>query len=409
MSDTRFACRSCGATHTAPVIDLGTTPLANRLLRDEAMARDEPHYPLATVLCEACGLVQITETVPPSVLFEDYVYFSSVSETTVASARDLATRLARERTLGPGSLVMEAASNDGYLLKHYGALGVPVLGIEPARNVAKVAESAGVPTRVAFFGRDEAARLAAEGRRADVFHANNVLAHVADLNGFVAGIATVLKPSGVASIEAPYVRDLVEKLEFDTIYHEHLCYFSATAVERLFTRHGLALVDAEHLPIHGGSLRYFAARAPAARAPRLEALLADERARRIGQAAYYAAFASRAAALRRSLRDTLAHLKQDGAVIAAYGASAKGTTLLHYCGIGRETLDFVVDRSAVKQGRLTPGTHLPIVAPAMLLERRPDYVLLLTWNFAEEILAQQQAYRDAGGKFIVPVPEVRIV
>jgi SAM-dependent methyltransferase len=409
MSETRFACRSCGATQIAPIIDLGTTPLANRLLTGASAARDEPRYPLNAVLCEACGLVQITETVPPSVLFEEYVYFSSVSDTTVAAARDLATRLARERKLGPDALVMEAASNDGYLLNHYRALGVRVLGIEPARNVAQVAEAAGVPTRVAFFGRDEAARLAAEGQRADVFHANNVLAHVADLNGFVAGIAMVLKPSGLASIEAPYVRDLVEKLEFDTIYHEHLCYFSATAIERLFARHGLALIDAEHLPIHGGSLRYFGAPAPATRTDRLDALLADEGARGIAHASYYAAFATRVAALCQTLRSTLARLKRDGATIAAYGASAKGTTLLHYCGIGGETLDFVVDRSPVKQGCLTPGTHLPIVAPAALLERRPDYVLLLTWNFAEEILAQQQAYRAAGGKFIVPLPEVRIV
>jgi hypothetical protein len=302
---------------------------------------------------------------------------------------------------------MEAASNDGYLLQHYRDRGIPVLGIEPAGNIAKIAERNGVPTRCAFFGRDEAERLASEGLRCDVFHANNVLAHVADLNGFVAGVRIVLKPDGVASIEVPYLGELVDKLEFDTIYHEHLCYFSATALDRLFARHGLLLFDVEHLPIHGGSLRLFVSHAPGQRSRRMKELLAQEE--RLTGPAAYADFEMRALQLRTQLVTLLNKLKASGKKLAAYGASAKGATLLNYCGIGRDLLDFVVDRSTVKQGKLTPGAHLPILPPNELLVRKPDYVLLLTWNFADEILAQQAAYRELGGKFIIPVPEARTV
>lgn len=404
-----FACRSCGGNDFAPVIDLGETPLANNLLRAEDLGRPEPRFRLNTVLCQRCGLVQITEAIPPAVLFTHYVYFSSFSESAVHAAAALADRLIGERGLSPRSLVIEAASNDGYLLRHYAARGVPVLGVEPAANVAAAAVKAHVPTRVAFFGREEALKLAREGQFADVFHANNVLAHVPDLNGFVAGIATILKPGGIASIEAPYVRELVDKLEFDTIYHEHLSYLSATAVDRLLARHRLTLVDAEPIAIHGGSLRYFVQHSPAPRSDRLRELLAAEEAQGITRAAYYAAFGTRVRALREELRATLAALKRDGARIAAYGASAKGTTLLNYCGIGAETLDFVADRSTVKQGLYTPGTHLPVVAPSALIEQQPDYVLLLTWNFRDEILAQQSAYCARGGHFILPLPEVRIL
>jgi SAM-dependent methyltransferase len=404
-----LACRSCGGGQFAPVIDLGDTPLANALLSADALGRPEPRYPLRVVLCRGCGLVQITETVPPEVLFSDYVYFSSFSDTAVASAKALAGRLLGKLGLSASSLVIEAASNDGYLLQHYQARGIPVLGIEPAENVAKVANERGVRTRCAFFGRDEAARLRAEGLRCDVFHANNVLAHVADLNGFVAGIDAILKPDGIASIEVPYLRDLLDNVEFDTIYHEHLCYFSVGALAALFARHGLAVRDVERISIHGGSLRVVVGRAGAPPSPAVAALLESERDAGLADATIYADFAAKVARLKAELAGLLQRLKSEGRRIAAYGASAKGATLLNVFGIGGALIDFVVDRSTVKQGKFTPGTHLPILPPHTLLERRPDYVLLLTWNFADEILAQQGQYRSGGGRFIIPVPAVRIV
>jgi len=402
-------CRSCGSRPLQPVLSLGRTPLANAFLTADRLGEAEPRYPLDLVFCPACSLVQITETVPPEVLFADYPYFSSFSDTMVRSARDLAGRLACERKLGADSMAMEIASNDGYLLQHYRDLGVPVLGIEPAANLANAAEQKNIPTRCAFFGRGLAEDLAAEGRRADVLHAHNVLAHVADLNGVVAGIAIVLKPDGLAVIEVPYARDLSEKCEFDTIYHEHLCYFSLRALDGLFRRHRLSVADVEHIPLHGGSLRLFVAHAGTAVSDRVTDLLAAERAAGLLTLDFYREFAGRIEALRGRLVGLLRQLKGEGRRLAAYGASAKGSTLLNVFGIGADLLDFVVDRSTVKQGRFTPGTHLPILRPEALLERRPDYVLLLTWNFADEILAQQAAYRAQGGRFIIPVPEPRLV
>lgn len=401
-------CISCGAAALTPVMSLGTTPLANALLAKADLSAAEARFPLDLVFCGQCAMVQITEFVPPAMLFSDYAYFSSFSDTIVAAAKKLAGRLVETRRLGAGSLVVELASNDGYLLQHYVAAGVPVLGIEPAANIAKVANERGIRTRSEFFGLECAQRLVAEGLSADVVHANNVLAHVPDLNGFVAGIAAVLKPDGVAVIEAPYARDMIEKCEFDTIYHEHLCYFSVSALVPLFARHGLALADIKRIPVHGGSLRLFASRS-AKQGAAVSKLLAEERAAGMLDAGYYAGFAGRVEALRAALLALLAGLKAQGKRIAAYGASAKGSTLLNYFGIGGETLDYVVDRSTEKQGRYTPGTRLPILAPAHLLEDNPDYLLLLSWNFLDEVLEQQAAYRATGGKFIVPVPEVRVV
>jgi SAM-dependent methyltransferase len=406
MAETR--CISCGAAPLAPILHLGTTPLANALLTAEQIGKPEPRFPLDLRFCQGCSLVQITEKVPPEQMFREYAYFSSFSDTIVGEAAKLAARLARERGLGAGSLVMEVASNDGYLLQHYRNAGIPVLGVEPATNIAKVANERGIRTRCEFFGQALAQQLSGEGLRADVLHANNVLAHVPDLNGFVTGIARVLKPGGVAVIEVPYVRDLIEKCEFDTIYHEHLCYFSVSALASLFRRHGLGLSDVERIPVHGGSLRLFAA--PGAQAgPATERLLAEERRAGMLERAYYAGFAARVDQLRSQLRELLSRLRAQGKRVAAYGASAKGSTLLNYFGIGAGELDYVVDRSTEKQGRYTPGTHLRILPPAHLLADRPDYLLLLAWNFLEEISAQQAEYRARGGKFIVPIPEVRVV
>ncbi len=406
------ACRSCGGQDLELVLSLGSTPLANSLLQREQLDDPEPRFPLDLVFCPACTLVQITETVPPEQLFRDYLYFSSFSDTVLANARELVSRLIPERRLGPASLAVEVASNDGYLLQYYKAAGIPVLGIEPAENIAKVAvEKRGIPTVTEFFGSALANRLAGDGHRADVIHANNVLAHVADLNGFVAGLRTVLKSDGVAALEFPYVGDMIESCEFDTIYHEHLCYFSLGTLLHLFARHGLKIVEVERVPIHGGSLLVQVARDESKQrpGPSVDALLAEENVRGMNRATFYRDFGRRVLALKDQLTALLGDLKRRGKRIAAYGAAAKGSTLLNTFGIGLDVLDFVVDRSPYKQGRYMPGVHIPIADPAKLCDAMPDYTLLLSWNFADEILRQQETYRRKGGKFIVPIPEVRVL
>jgi predicted TPR repeat methyltransferase len=401
-------CRACGLSELTPVLSLGSMPLANALLATTVAA--ESSYPLDLVFCPRCALLQITETVPPEQLFGDYAYLSSVSKTVVDNAQRIVERTVAARRLGSAHLAVEIASNDGYLLQHYRDRGVNVLGIEPAQNIAVLARQRGITTVNEFFDASLAARLRAEGVAADVLHANNVIAHVADLAGVLDGIRTLLQPDGVAIVEVPYVRDMIDHLEFDTIYHEHLCYFSLTSLHRAVSAHGLAVVDVERIPIHGGSLRVTIGHAESgeAAAP-VSVLMAEEAALGLPGLRYYAGFGRRVERLRRELRSLVGLLKAGGHRIAAYGASAKGATLLNYCGIGAETLDFVVDRSPLKQGRFTPGTRLPICSPDRLLSDRPEFSLLLVWNIADEVFKEQHAYRALGGRFIVPIPSPAIV
>lgn len=392
------------------MLDLGTQPLANNLLRQQDVLNPEPKFPLRLAVCHSCWLLQIVELVPPVQLFSEYLYFSSFSDLMLKHAQRAAERYIREFALERTSLVTEIASNDGYFLQYFSRRDLPCLGIEPAANIAKVAREKGIETIVEFFDSTLAKRLAGENRQSDLILGNNVFAHAPDTNDFVAGLRALVKPKGRIILEFPYAVDFIENTEFDTIYHEHVFYFSLKALLPLFERHGLEVFHAERIPIHGGSLRLFAAIEEAHLVQTsVVALLEEEKSNGIESPSYYEGFARRVLELKRSLLTLLADLKRQGKSIAAYGASAKGSTLLNFFGLGKESLDFVADRSSYKQGRLTPGTHIPIVPAERLAEAQPDYTLLLTWNFADEILEQQKAYRQKGGKFIVPIPEVRIV
>lgn len=403
-------CRSCGSASLEVVLSLGDMPLANGLLTAEQLDKPEPRYPLDLAFCPDCALVQITETVPPEVLFKTYPYLSSFSDTNVACARKCVEGILASRSLGDSSLAMEIGSNDGYLLQFYAKAGIPVLGIDPAENITEVAMGRGVPTLCDFFGFDLARQLVEDGKRADVIHLNNTFAHIADLNGLVAGLEYVLKDGGIIVIQVPYVAAMIQHVEFDTIYHEHLCYFSLTALYYLFRRHGLEIADVKLIPDHGGTIRVFVGRhgrvIPSASVRRM---LADEKRKQMDRVDFYDKFADRVRHVRHRLSVLLCDIKNEGKHVVGYAASAKGTTLLNYCGIGAETLDYVVDRSTVKQGRYTPGSHLRVEAPEKMMATMPEYALLLAWNYEAEILGREAEYVRQGGRFIRPIPEPSII
>jgi SAM-dependent methyltransferase len=402
-------CRSCGSTRSLPVIDLGLQPLANNLLRPEDIGKPEPCFPLAVFVCSDCWLMQITDTVPPVDLFSDYIYFSSFSDAMLRHAKAAVQKHIAEKKLGKDSFVIEIASNDGYLLKNFVEAGVPCLGFEPAVNIAEVARNNGVETHCEFFGQKTAAALREQKGRADLILGNNVFAHAPDTNDFVAGVAELLKPDGWVVFEFPYGVEMIEKVEFDTIYHEHVYFFTLTPLVSLFARHGMDVFHVERLPIHGGSLRLYACKkgAETLRATVTETLDAEARLG-VTSAAYYERFSEQAAKVKADMITFLAEQKEAGKHVAAYGASAKGSTLLNYIGEAAGSLEFIADRSTYKQGRLSPGLHIPVVPAEELAARAPDYAVLLVWNFAEEVMAQQQDFRAKGGRFVIPLPKLTV-
>jgi C-methyltransferase-like protein/putative zinc binding protein/methyltransferase family protein len=404
------ACRFCAAPLSNVVVDLGMSPLSNAFIDPSRGGVEQSRFPLRLFVCDRCWLVQLPAFESPEAIFRDYAYFSSYSSTWMAHARAFADRVTQTLGLDANSLVVELASNDGYLLKEFRDRSIPVLGVEPARNVARAAEAAGIPTVAEFFGTTLARRLAAEERRADLIVGNNVLAHVPDLNDFVAGIQVLLERSGTATLEFPHLLRMLERAEFDTIYHEHFSYFSLHTAERVFEKHGLRIVDVDELTTHGGSLRIYAqhddGRAPSASVARVKS---QEVAAGLERLEGYARFEEAAQRVKRNLVEFLVRSKREGSAVAGYGAPAKATTLLNYCGIGADLLEYTVDRSPHKQGLLIPGVRVPIRAPEEIYRTKPDYVLILPWNIKDEICDQMAGIRAWGGRFVVPIPELAIV
>ena len=407
-------CRFCAAPLTTTFADLGTSPLCQDHVRPEDYNRAEALYPLHAYVCESCFLVQVGEFVAPEAVFRrDYAYFSSYSPSWLRHARQYCALMSERFGLGADSLVVEVASNDGYLLQNFVAAGVPVLGIEPAGNVADAAEEKGVRTLRTFFDVPTARAVSRQYGQADLLIGNNVLAHVPDLNGFVQGLALALKPTGVITLEFPHLLQLIAGNQFDTIYHEHFSYFSFWAVERIFAHHGLTLFDVDELPTHGGSLRLYACHPEAANGPRaisgaVAALRGRELAAGVCEPAFYARFAEQARETKRGLLEFLSAAKRAGKTVAGYGAPGKGNTLLNYCGIRTDFVDYTVDLNPHKQGNFLPGTRIPIRAPEHIFVTRPDYLLILPWNLRAEIMEQMAGIRAWGGQFVVPIPEVRV-
>lgn len=407
----RKVCRLCKANLERPFIDLGMSPLCETFPATSEISRGEVYYPLLVYVCEQCWLVQLEEYEKPENIFTDYPYFSSFSDSWLKHAQNYCSKMIASLDLGKESFVVEVASNDGYLLQYFVQGGVPVLGIEPAANVAKVAIERGVPTLTRFFGTQVAKELAAQGRCADLVIGNNVLAQVPDLNDFVEGLKILLKPKGVLTLEFPHLLRLMQLNEFDTIYHEHFSYFSVLASKRILESHGLRLFDSEELPTHGGSLRLYACRAENQThniQPVVARLLAEEREASLDSLKGYERFAAQVRQTKWAFVDFLLAAARDGKSVAGYGAPGKSTTLLHFCGIGKDLIEYTVDRSPYKQGRYLPGSHIPIFHPDRIRETRPDYVVILPWNLKDEIMQQLNFIREWGGRFVVPIPKLAV-
>jgi SAM-dependent methyltransferase len=402
-------CRSCGTKLEETFVDLGMSPLANSLLEPEKGHAMEPFYPLHAFVCSRCYLVQLEEFETPEHIFSDYLYFSSFSDEWLKHCSRYVDAMVERLKLGPSSKVVEVASNDGYLLQFFVRRGVPALGIEPAANIARAAIEKGIPTENAFFGKKTAERLRGE-HAADLIVANNVLAHVPDINDFVGGLKILLRAGGTITVEFPHLLRMIEGREFDTIYHEHFSYFSLLVAERIFARNGLALFDVDELPTHGGSLRIYAAHAEENRRtqPGLQKVRSDEQTAALDHIETYRRFAATVIEAKCEILDFFVQARRAGARIAGYAAAAKGNTLLNYCGIGKGFIDYVADRSPHKQGRLLPGSHLPVFAPERIFETKPDYLFLLAWNLKREIETKMQGIRSWGGRFVVPIPKLEI-
>ncbi len=405
-------CRLCGAGLSHTLVDLGKSPLCETFLDDKQIDQMEPFFPLHVLVCDQCWLVQLKEYVAADGIFTDhYPYYSSFSTSWVAHAKAYCEMIAMRQGLGAKSFVVELACNDGYLLQHFPPLGVTnILGVEPSGNVAEEAQKKGIPVTVDFFGVVLAKKIVAEKGQADVVLGNNVLAHVPDLNDFVGGAKLLMKPDGIATFEFPHLEKLLAENQFDTIYHEHFCYFSATAIDALAKRHGLVFFDVEELPTHGGSLRvYLAHEGKQEQGAAVKALLAREEKAGLKTLAPYQAYEEQVKATKRKLLSFLIAAKNDGKKVVGYGAPGKGNTLLNYCGVGPDFLDFTVDRNPHKHGRFTPGTHVPVLPVETIDQVKPDYVLILPWNLRKEIVAQMRHIGDWGGKFVVPIPEATVI